>query len=180
MMLYPRRRLCALIDVVRIVPSLYPKAVVRPCTNFAGFMLRYPASHPLANGATLEEVADALDYRYILPMAKQSTSKRSLSDGKFVTIRGVTGKKTVKTRLGNITVSGQRPSADVVSSNVAASTAALERVGTKLTKPGVHLPQKKGIPRYFADENNLGVFIRRLDGKVTIGKLQNGKFVEIK
>jgi len=113
-------------------------------------------------------------------MAKQSTSKRSSSEGNFVAIKSAAGNKTVKTRLGNITVSGKRPSADVVSSNVAASTAALQRVSTKLTKPGVHLPQKKGIPRYFADDNNPGAFIRRLDGKVTIGKLQNGKFVEIK
>ena len=128
----------------------------------------------------LEEVADSLDYRYIFPMAKQSTSKRSSSDGKFVAIKGVTGNKTVKTRLGNIIVSGRRPSAEVVSSNVAASTAALERVGTKLIKPGVRLPQKKGVPRYSADENNPEVFIRRLDGKVTIGKLHNGKFVETK
>lgn len=125
-------------------------------------------------------VANPDDHRYILAMAKQSTSKRSSSDGKFVAIKAATGKRNVTTRLGNITVSGQRPSAEVVSSNVAASTAALERVGPKLTKPGVHLPRKKGVPRYSADENNPGVFIRRLDGKVTTGKLQNGQFVETK
>ncbi|MBJ7437504.1 MAG: hypothetical protein JHD35_00565 [Sphingopyxis sp.] len=127
-----------------------------------------------------EDVANPCDRRYILAMAKHSTSKRSSSDGKFVAIKGVSGQRNVTTRLGNVTVSGRRPSADVVSSNVAASTAALERVGTKLTKPGVRLPQKKGVPRYSADENNPGVFIRRLDGKVTTGKLQNGQFVETK
>lgn len=113
-------------------------------------------------------------------MAKHSTSKRSSSDGKFVVIKGGSKKGNVTTRLGNVTVSDKRPSADVLSSNVAASTAALERVGNKLIKPGVHLPQKKGVPRYSADENNPGVFIRRLDGKITTGKLQNGQFVETK
>lgn len=114
-------------------------------------------------------------------MAKQSsTSKRPSSDGKFVAIKGTGGKRNVTTRLGNVTVSGQRPSAAIVSSNVAASTVALERVGKKLTKPGVHLPQKKDVPRYSADENNPAVFIRRLNGKVTTGKLHNGQFVETK
>jgi hypothetical protein len=129
---------------------------------------------------TLEEVAKCGDYRYIRAMAKHTNPKRTSSDGKFVAIKGVSGNRNVTTRLGNVTVSGQRPSADVVNSNVAASTAALERVGSKLTKPGVYLPQKKGVPLYSADENNPGVFIRRLDGKITTGKLQNGQFVETK
>lgn len=128
-----------------------------------------------------DKVANLVYLRYIQTMAKHSsTSKRSSSDGKFVTIKVAGGKRNVTTRLGNVTVSDRRPSAAIVSSNVAASTVALERVGKKLTKPGVHLPQKKDVPRYSADENNPGVFIRRLNGKVTTGKLQNGQFVETK
>lgn len=86
--------------------------------------------------------------------------------------------RSVTTKLGDVEVRGVRPSRELVEANVARSTRALERVGKKLTKPGVYLPEKKGVPRYSADENNPGVVIRRLDGEVTTGRLQNGQFVE--
>lgn len=98
----------------------------------------------------------------------------------FVSVKHATGARTVTTKLDNVTVSGKKPSAELVKTNVARSTQALERVGKKLTKPGVHLPEKKGVPRYSADENDQGVFIRRLDGVITTGRLQNGQFVETK
>ena len=63
-------------------------------------------------------------------------------------------------------------------SRVARGTQALERVGKKLIKPGIRLPEKKGVPRYSADENSPGVIIRRLNGKVSTGRLENGEFVE--
>ncbi len=99
----------------------------------------------------------------------------------FVTFRqGSKSGTKVTTKLGNVTVSGQKPSEELVKANVARSTQALERVGKKLMKPGVHLPERKGVPRYSADENKPGVFIRRLDGKITTGRLHNGQFVESK
>lgn len=99
----------------------------------------------------------------------------------FVTVKRATKSgANVTTKLGNITVSGQKPSAELVRANVARSTQALERVGKKLTKPGVHLPERKGVPRYSADENIPGIFIRRLDGKITTGRLHDGEFVESK
>lgn len=116
--------------------------------------------------------------RYIFFMTKQNSSNRSLDTGKVVTIAGVHGSRGVKTRLGNVTVSGAKPSAELVRTNIARSTEALERVGKTLIKPGVRLPEKKGVPRYSADENSPGVFIRRLNGEVTTGRLQDGRFVE--
>lgn len=116
--------------------------------------------------------------RYILCMAKQDSSRRSSQTGKFVTIVDARGARTVKTRLGNVTVSGAKPSAELVRNNIARSTQALERVGKKLIKPGVRLPEKKGVPRYSADENSPAIIIRRLNGQVTTGRLENGQFVE--
>lgn len=115
---------------------------------------------------------------YILSMTKQNSSSRSSHVSKFVTITGTHTSRTVKTKLGNVTVSGAKPSAEFVRFNIARSTQALERVGKKLIKPGVRLPEKKGVPRYSADENNPGVIIRRLNGEVTTGRLENGQFVE--
>ena len=125
-------------------------------------------------------MANPVGSRYMFPMATQRVSRRSPANGNRVTVKHGAGARTVTTRLGNVTVSGQKPSAEVVKTNVSRSTQALERVGKKLTKPGVYLPEKKDVPRYSADENNPGVFIRRLNGTVTTGKLQNGQFVETK
>lgn len=116
--------------------------------------------------------------RYIDDMAKQSSSKRSSSTGTSVTIKAAVRSPKVTTKLGEVTVRGAKPSPELVKVNVTRSTQALERIGEKLVKPGVHLPRKKDVPRYSADENNPGVFIRLLNGRITTGRLQNGKFVE--
>lgn len=125
-------------------------------------------------------VANASCKRYIADMSKSNSAKQHPSSGVFVKVQGTAHSRNVTTKLGNVSVSGKKPSAALVKTNVAASTAALERVGKKLTKPGVRLSQKKGVPRYSADENNPGVIIRKLDGQVTTGRLQNGQFVEVK
>jgi hypothetical protein len=98
----------------------------------------------------------------------------------FVTVKSAEPSRNVTTRLGEVTVRGARPSAELVKANVTRSTQALERVGHKLIKPGVHLPEKKDVPRYSADETNPSVFIQRLNGKISTGRLQNGQFVENK
>jgi hypothetical protein len=113
-------------------------------------------------------------------MAKQRSTKASSSTGIVVSPRSRDGSRDVITKLGEITVRGARPSPELVKANVNRSTQALERAGERLIKPGIRLPAKKGVPRYSADENNPGTFIRRLDGEITIGRLQNGQFVENK
>lgn len=117
---------------------------------------------------------------YISLMAKQSSTKRTPPAGMFVVVKSAAKSRNITTTLGEVTVRGAKPSPELVKANVARSTQALERVSEKLTKPGIHLPEKKNVPRYSADENNPGVFIRRLNGKITTGRLQNGQFVESK
>lgn len=124
-------------------------------------------------------VAERVGRRYIPVMAKQNSKSRSSTNGTYVTVTGGRS-KTVTTKLGDVTVRGARPTPDMVEASVDRSSLALERVSKRLIKPGVDLRAKKGVPRYAADENNPGVFIRRLDGRITTGRLQNGKFVETK
>lgn len=118
--------------------------------------------------------------RYISSMAKQST-KRSTANGTHVTVRvrarSANRSRSVTTTFGEVTVRGAKPDPEVVESNIARSTQALERIGRKLSEPGVHLRNRKGVPRYAADENNPSVFIQRLDGKVTRGRVQDGQFI---
>jgi hypothetical protein len=125
-------------------------------------------------------VANKTRNGYIGSMAKESSTKRSSSTGVFVTVTSAVRTRNVTTKLGEVTVRGARPSREMIAANVMRSTQALERAGEKLIKPGVHLPEKKGVPRYSADENRPGLFIRRLNGQITTGRLQNGQFVESK
>ena len=81
-----------------------------------------------------------------------------------------------KVKFGSVIVSGTKPSADLVEANVKRSTEALERVTKKLVKPGISLRAKKGVPRFFIDETEAGVIMRRLDGRTERGRLVNGIF----
>lgn len=125
----------------------------------------------------------ALRKDYIGPMVKQvknvSGSTRDSSTGVFIGVKGTTKRvRLVKTTLGNVTVSAQKPSAALVKDNVKRSSQALQRVAERIIRAGVTLPQRKGVPRYSVDEDNPKIVIRKLDGQVTRGQLVNGKFEE--
>jgi len=81
----------------------------------------------------------------------------------------------VRTKFGAVTVTGTKPAADFVARNVARSTEALERVTRKLLRPGVAIRCKKGVPEYSSSENEPGILIRKLDGKLDRG-LEGKKF----
>ena len=55
-------------------------------------------------------------------------------------------------------------------------TAALQRVQSELTRPGVRLRRHKDVPLYFVAPDRPGVFIRVLNGKRDKGVLENGHF----
>ena len=82
-------------------------------------------------------------------------------------------------KFSTVTVSGIAPKKETVKKNVQASTLALKAAKQKLARPGVSLSKKRGIPRYFLDENNPTIMIRVLNGRVTRGRIVNGSFIEI-
>jgi hypothetical protein len=53
----------------------------------------------------------------------------------------------------------------------------LKRGKEALIKPGVKLTRQKGIPLYFGCEDRPGWMVRELDGKKTIGRFANGRFL---
>lgn len=81
-----------------------------------------------------------------------------------------------KVTFGDVTVQARRPAKEVVAANVQRSSEALERLASAIVKPGVSLRRKKGVPSYFADADEAGVFWRRLNGRVQRGRLVNGRF----
>lgn len=89
---------------------------------------------------------------------------------------GAVRRKVNRVKLGGITVSVRAPTADEVARNVAASTAALERVKDRLLSKGVKLARRKGVPLFYADPNRPGRFVRRLDGRTEYGVVVDGEF----
>ena len=129
------------------------------------FRLASEAVSRLANGAP---------NCYVVAMNKRDNRNRSAAE-QLVTVRSDAARK-FKTKFGSVTISGSRPNPDIVSRNVERSTKALERVGKKLTKPGVTVRPKKDVPQYSVAEGETGVFIRRLNGRVDRGRLVKGVF----
>ncbi|WP_257541846.1 hypothetical protein [Sphingobium sp. CFD-1] len=119
---------------------------------------------------------------YIGFMAKQgkvaSTRSRDSKTGIFIGSTASTRVRTVTTKLGNVTVSAQKPSAALVKDNVKRSSQALERAAARIVRGGVAIPQRKGVPLYSLDENNPKIVIRKLNGQISRGQLVDGKFQE--
>lgn len=112
----------------------------------------------------------------LVDMAKQ-TGTRNAGDGKLsIKVRKATASRGFKTKFGRVVVTGTRPSAESVKANVSRSTEALERVSRKLVKPGISLRSKKDVPRFSVVEDEPGVFIRRLNGRIQRGRVVAGVF----
>ncbi|QCJ00900.1 hypothetical protein [Agrobacterium larrymoorei] len=107
---------------------------------------------------------------------KSSDSPTKRKFGVSVSPRELKSKSYVTVTFGDVTIAGNRPSAESIKAHVDRSTDALARVGKKLTKPGVTLSKKKGIPRFSVDENDPTIFVRVLDGQVDRGRMVNGEF----
>ena len=78
--------------------------------------------------------------------------------------------------VGNVTVAVQKPTVAEVRQNVDKGTEALKRLKAKLLRPGVRVYARKGVPLYSADPDRPGVYIRKLDGRIDRGILQDGAF----
>jgi len=79
-------------------------------------------------------------------------------------------------RIGNLTLVVPSPTKTQLQENVRQSTEALARALTRLTRPGIRLRPKRGIPLFQVDENDPDILIRDLDGKRERGTLQDGEF----
>lgn len=78
--------------------------------------------------------------------------------------------------FGNVTVTGDEPSAESVAESLAISRRAMEGLARALAKPGIRLPEKKNVPQFWVDEYDTSIFIRRLNKKTERGRMVNGEF----
>ena len=93
-----------------------------------------------------------------------------------MTVRKRAARALSKVKFGSVTISGVKPSAATVKTNVERSSAALERVAKKITRPGVVIRAKKDVPQFSVAEGETDVFVRKLNGRTDRGRLVDGIF----
>lgn len=81
--------------------------------------------------------------------------------------------------VGSVTVDVALPSPEELKRNITAGQAALKRAKQVLVTPGVKLIKKKGVPKFYASPETPGMIIREIDGRKSLGKFANGKFVRV-
>lgn len=85
-------------------------------------------------------------------------------------------RKLARVKVGEVVVMVHKPTAAEVRQNVAKGSSALGRLKDRLIRPGVRVYAKKDVPLYFADAERPGTYIRKLNGKIERGVLENGAF----
>jgi hypothetical protein len=78
--------------------------------------------------------------------------------------------------FGNVTVTGDEPSAESVAESLEISRRAMEGLARALRKPGIRLPEKKDVPQFWVDENDTRFLFRRLNKKTERGQIVEGEF----
>ena len=85
-------------------------------------------------------------------------------------------RRRTRVTVGNVTVAVHEPTAAEVRRNVDQSTEALKRLRAKLIRPGVRIYSRKDVPLYSADPDRPGVYVRKLNGQIDHGVLEDGVF----
>jgi hypothetical protein len=111
-----------------------------------------------------------------LSLQSRRTKNRPAGGSVAVAERGSRDGDLEQITFGDVVITARRPSEAEIQRNAALSSAALARALPKLLRPGVRIYPKKGVPLYSADPEHPSVIIRKLNGKVQRGIVENGQF----
>ena len=114
------------------------------------------------------------DYPLIMSSMANTVRSQSTADDPTAAARAKRGRTRVT--VGEVTVSVHKPTAAEIKTNVAKGSSALGRLKSRLLRPGVRVYPKKNVPLYFADDLTPGVYLRKLNGKIDRGILEDGSF----
>jgi hypothetical protein len=110
------------------------------------------------------------------PIHSRLTKNRPAGGSVAAAKRGPRDGDWEKITFGDVVITARRPSEAEIQHNAALSSAALARALPKLLRPGVRIYPKKDVPLYSADPEHPSVIIRKLNGKVQRGVVENGQF----
>jgi hypothetical protein len=85
-------------------------------------------------------------------------------------------RKRARIKIGGVVVAGDKASALELKRSVALSSDMLGRLASKVAKRGVRLHAGKDVPLYSVDPDRPDRLVRKLNGKVDRGVLENGVF----
>lgn len=110
-------------------------------------------------------------------MTKKATKPaRAPREAATVVVRGGKGRVRAVYSFGSAEFQGTKVHAEVPPETLEQSRRAMRQLGVRLLKPGVKLPDRKGVPKFYADEQDPALIIRVLDGKRERGRFENGQF----
>ena len=97
-------------------------------------------------------------------------------DGPISVLQAKSSRKRARVKIGGVFVTGDKASPAEVKQAIATSSDILERLGKKLTRPGVRLKGGRNVPLFSADPDRPDRLVRKLNGKTERGVLENGVF----
>ena len=110
---------------------------------------------------------------YLFVMVARS---RNLAETSSDLVLQTKSRQRARVKVGGVFVFGDKASAAEVRMSVAKSTEALVRLGKKIAKPGVRLYPARDVPLFSADPEHPDRVIRKLNGRIDRGVLENGAF----
>lgn len=85
-------------------------------------------------------------------------------------------RKRTRVTIGGSVVYSDKASAAELKQAVKSSAEALNRMSVKISKPGIRLHSRAGIPLFSVDPDNPSRIARKLNGKLEWGVFENGQF----
>ena len=109
--------------------------------------------------------------------SKQEHGEAGFTETRAYHVNDIGGRPKRTVTFGSVTVTGPEPTPEQRARNAAESEAALMRLRTGLTVPGVRIERKPGVPLVYANKHQPGTVIRELDGRMEVGTLaKDGTF----
>lgn len=97
-------------------------------------------------------------------------------DGIKTVVQMKAPRKRARIKIGGVYVTGDKASAVELARSVALSSDMLDRLSKTIAKPGVRLRSRRSVPLFSIDPDHPGRVVRKLDGKIERGVLENGEF----
>ena len=107
---------------------------------------------------------------------RKGTTRRVNDDQKLV-ISDQKSSYDICVKFGSVKVEVPTPKKSKVKRNVKNGQIAMARAMSKIVKPGVKIKAAKGVPLFHTESKHPGEIVRELDGKRTIGRFVNGRFI---
>lgn len=107
---------------------------------------------------------------------KQDKAGSGSGEAAKVVVRDGKGPVRAVYSFGSAKLQSTRSAGKISPETLEQSRNAMRQLGDRLLKPGVKIPDRKGVPKFYVDETDPALVVRELDGKRERGRFENGQF----